>query len=86
MEYRSILPPVSNHFAMDEVDLAERLDRLSTDDLSYIADLIADGRESLGCLEPEAAEVFFEVLERKLSRNDAQRARTIYETDGDCYL
>lgn len=86
VEFRSILPPVSNHFAMDEEDLAERLERLSADDLSYISDLIADGSESLGCLGPEAAEVFFEILERKLSRNDAQRARTIYETGGECYL
>jgi hypothetical protein len=34
--YRSILPPVSMHFAADDEDLQDRLKRLSTEDLQYL--------------------------------------------------
>jgi len=81
-EFRSILPPVSNHFARDDLDLAKRLDRLSVEDLQYLSVLIEDGSESLGCLAPEAAEVFFEVMRNRLSREAEEKARVAYELGG----
>jgi hypothetical protein len=38
--YRSTLPPVSMHFAADDEDLQDRLKRLSTENLKYLADPI----------------------------------------------
>ena len=61
--YRSILPPVSMHFAADDEDLQDRLKRLSTEDLKYLADLILDGSECLLCISPEAAGMFLDLLE-----------------------
>ncbi|NYT02976.1 MAG: hypothetical protein GKC10_09525 [Methanosarcinales archaeon] len=82
LEFRSILPPVSNHFARDDLDLAKRLERLSVEELQYISALVEDGSESLGCLAPEAAEVFFQVLRNKISPEAAERARVAYELGG----
>src|SRR5674536_389885 len=45
--YRSILPPVSMHFAADDEDLQDRLKRLSKEDLKYLAERILDGSECL---------------------------------------
>ena len=65
--HRSILPPVSMHFAADDYDLQDRLKRLSTEDLKYLADLILDGSECLLCISPEAAGMFLDLLEECLA-------------------
>lgn len=80
IEYRSILPPVSMHFAADEEDFLERLERLDAQDLSYIVDRILDGSECLLCITPEYASAFQEVLEEKLSGEKAERIRELYKT------
>ena len=51
--YRSILPPVSMHFAADDEDLQDRLKRLSTEDLEYLANRILDGSECLLCISSQ---------------------------------
>jgi hypothetical protein len=84
LEYRSILPPTANHFATDDLDFAQRLDRLTKDELMYLMEMIKDGRESLGCLQEESAEVFIAVVQNNLSREDAALAREIYEAEGGC--
>ncbi|OPY44493.1 MAG: hypothetical protein A4E47_01533 [Methanosaeta sp. PtaU1.Bin028] len=86
VEYRSILPPVANHFSYDDADFATRLERLTPEELKHIARLIPDGRESLGCLEPESAEIFFQILERKVGEREAQEARQAYQNGGECYI
>src|SRR5660397_277109 len=48
--YRSILPPVSMHFAADDEDLQDRLKRLSKEDLKYLAERILDGSECLSLI------------------------------------
>src|SRR5674476_1241750 len=65
--YRSILPPVSMHFAADDEDLQDRLKRLSKEDLKYLAERILDGSECLLCISPEAADMFLDLLEARAS-------------------
>lgn len=60
--YRSILPPVANHYARDREDFRERIFRLTPDDLGYLVDLMLSGEESLHCLSPE----YFAVLEERI--------------------
>jgi len=84
VEYRSILPPVANHFSRDELDFENRLARLSLNELQYISDLALDGRESMGCLEPEYAEVFFNMVSDKLSADTAKKIREVYEAGEGC--
>ena len=85
LEYMNILPPVANHHSKDEKDFEERLNRLSAEDIKYISDLILDGSESLSCLYPEFAEVYFTVARKKLSSEVADQLREAYESgEGSC--
>jgi hypothetical protein len=57
--FRSLLPPVANHFARDEAVFRERIGR------RYLADLVLAGEESLGCVPPDFLEIFlWRVAER----------------------
>lgn len=76
--YRSILPPVSMHYATDDEDLLDRLRKLSTEDLRYLADRILDGTECLLCVSPEAAGMFLDLLEEKVPGDTARRIREQY--------
>jgi hypothetical protein len=84
LEYMNILPPVANHHSRDINDFEERLQKLSAEDVKYLADKVIDGSEALSCLYPEYAEVFFTIVERTLSEDVANRLREVYETGGDC--
>lgn len=84
LEYLNILPPVANHHSKDAQDFEMRLKRLSSDDMRYITDMILNGSESLGCLLPEFAEVFFTVAGQKLSSEVADQLREAYESDEGC--
>lgn len=48
--YRSVLPPVANHYAIDVEDFNFRLSRLSPEDLLYLVNKVLSGEESLHCL------------------------------------
>jgi hypothetical protein len=63
--YRSILPPVSMHFAADDEDLEDRLKRLSTEDLKYLADRILDGSECLLCISQKLPGCFWTCWRRE---------------------
>ena len=78
--HRSILPPVSMHFADDEEDLQNRLKRLSTEDLKYLADRILDGSECLLCISPEAAGMFLDLLEESVPGDTAKKIRDQYNS------
>jgi hypothetical protein len=80
LEYMNILPPVANHHSRDERDFEERLKRLSVEDMRYLADLVLEGTESLGCLYPEFAEVFFTTAGKRLSSEVADQLREAYES------
>lgn len=58
--YKSLIPPVANHYATSAADFIDRIKRLGSDDLTYLTDLMLNGEESLHCLSPE----YFSHLER----------------------
>ena len=78
--YRSILPPVSMHFAADDEDLQDRLKRLSKEDLKYLAERILDGSECLLWISPEAAEMFLDLLEERMPGDTAKSVREQYNS------
>src|SRR5674476_1381651 len=78
--YRSILPPVSMHFAADDEDLQDRLKRLSKEDLKYLAERILDGSECFLCISPEAAEMFLDLLEERMPGDTAKSVREQYNS------
>ncbi|MDM7912462.1 MAG: hypothetical protein QUS09_05130 [Methanotrichaceae archaeon] len=80
LEYMNILPPVANHHSRDERDFEERLKRLSAEEMRYLADLVLEGTESLGCLYPEYAEAFFTTAGKRLSSEVADQLREAYES------
>ncbi|MDI6719089.1 MAG: hypothetical protein QMD46_05705 [Methanomicrobiales archaeon] len=82
--YRSILPPLANHYASDANDFEDRLGRLDTEDLRYLVDLVQDGSESLSCVPPAYAEIFLGIVAKRLSRVLAERILEIYEQSGEC--
>jgi len=84
--FRSILPPVSNHFAQDEKDFAERIARLSDEELHYIADLIISGNESLGCMPEEDLDAFISLVKTRLSANLAKKILNAYAAGDGCSI
>jgi hypothetical protein len=80
VHYRSILPPISMHHALDKEDFQDRVSRLDAHDLGYLADRILDGSECLLCISPEFAGIFLEVLEEKHSREKAEQIRKQYKS------
>jgi hypothetical protein len=80
-EFQSILPPISNHFARDEQDFRDRIARLSTEDLQYLADRILDGGESMGCMPPEDVESLVALIRQKISPEIAKKVQNAYGAD-----
>jgi hypothetical protein len=52
--------------------------------MRYLSDRVLDGTESLCCLYPEFAEVFFTVAGQRLSSEVADQLREAYASGGDC--
>ena len=84
--YRSILPPLANHYATDARDFLDRLKRLDDDDLRYLVELILDGSESLGCVPPEYIEVFLTLVDDRLGRGTALSILQCNESEDGCAL
>jgi len=84
LPFRSLLPPVSNHFSAGPDDFGERIGRLDREDLVYLLDLIRDGSESLGCLPPENASVLIDLVARQLGTGAAAEVLEIYESGHAC--
>jgi len=82
--FRSILPPVANHFATGEADFAERVGRLSDGDLRYLVELILDGAESLACVPPEYLSIFLQRVADRLGEKQAEAIVMIYAEEGGC--
>ncbi|BBL68352.1 hypothetical protein [Methanoculleus chikugoensis] len=82
--YRSILPPLANHYAADLADFWERLERLNDDDLRYLVGLILDGSESLGCVPCGHVEVFLTFVTDRLGRDTALSILQRYESEDGC--
>lgn len=84
IEYMNILPPVANHYSRNANEFEKRLQRLSAEDVKYLADKIMDGSEGISHLDSEYAESFFTIAGRTLSKDVADKLREIYETAEGC--
>ena len=81
-EFHSILPPVSNHIAVDEKDFAERAGRLSDEDWRYLTDQILSGREDLGCMPEEDLDTALIHIQKAVSEEAAERVRRLSHLSG----
>jgi hypothetical protein len=82
--FQSILPPVSNHFAVDGKDFSERIKRLSTEELQYLAGKIYTGEESLGCIAEEDLDSFILLIKERISPEEAKKVLNAYAAGGTC--
>ncbi|MCZ7356363.1 MAG: hypothetical protein O8C66_10735 [Candidatus Methanoperedens sp.] len=82
-EFRSVLPPVSQHFSRAKEDFRERLLKLSEEELNYLVDLIFEGMESLHCVKKEHVDALIEVVSMRLSKVKATELLEFYKFAGD---
>ena len=82
-EFRSVLPPVSQHFSSSSADFRERLLKLSDEELDYLVSLIFEGMESLHCVKKEHVDALVEVVGTRLSRVKATELLELYKFAGD---
>lgn len=82
-EFRSVLPPVSQHVSTSPGDFRERLMKLSDDDLNYLVNMIFEGMESLHCVKKEHADALIEVVGARISRVKAAELLELYKFVGD---
>jgi hypothetical protein len=78
MTYRSILPPLANHYSKDEDDFRRRINLLSRYDLEYLVRLILSGEESLGCVPFEYVGIFIDNVSEKLGEDVAAQVKESY--------
>lgn len=84
VEFRSILPPVANHYSRNEDDFKCRLTRLTDDDLSYLVGKIRAGDESIACVPPEYADILVGEIASRQGKDVALEILNIYETTDEC--
>lgn len=82
-EFRSVLPPVSQHVSASLEDFRKRLLKLSEEELNYLVDLIFEGMESLHCVKKEHVDALIEVVSRRLSKVKATELLELYKFAGD---
>ena len=82
--FRSLLPPLANHFSTDASNFKERLERLSDRELEYLLSLIRDGTESLGCVPPDYLNGFVDLMRIRLGLPAAAEIVEIYENSAQC--
>lgn len=82
-EFRSVLPPVSQHFSTSPGDFRERLVKLSDEELEYLVSLIFEGMESLHCIKKEHVDTLVEVVGMRLSKIKAAELLELYKFVGD---
>ncbi len=82
-EFRSVLPPVSQHISSSPEDFRKRLLKLSDDELNYLVKLIFEGMESLHCVKKEHVDALIEVVSERISRVKATELLELYKFVGD---
>ncbi|MDO8841093.1 hypothetical protein [Methanocalculus sp.] len=83
-EFRSILPPLANHYSTDEQDFVNRLSRLNDDEFTYLVGEIRNGHESVGCISPLYFSTLLDLVTERLSKRVSQELVSIYENDEGC--
>jgi len=82
-EFRSVLPPLSQHVSTSGSDFRERLLKLSDEELNYLINLIFEGMESLHCVKNEHVNALAEVVGTRLSKVKATELLELYKFAGD---
>lgn len=82
-EFRSVLPPVSQHISTSNSDFRKRLLKLSREELTYLVDLVFGGMESLHCVKKEHVDAFIEVVSERISKEKAAELLELYEFASD---
>jgi hypothetical protein len=82
-EFRSVLPPLSQHISASPEDFRERLLKLSDDELNYLVNLIFEGMESLHCVRKEHVDALIDVVGMRLSKVKATELLELYKFAGD---
>lgn len=82
-EFRSVLPPVSQHISESAEDFRERLLKLSDEELNYLISLVFNGMESLHCVNKEHVDILAEVVSARLSKVKAAELFELYKFTGD---
>jgi hypothetical protein len=75
-----LLTTMSGYYITDKDDFRSRLERLSDEDLKYLAERAMDGSECLLCIAPQCAKTFLDAVDRRLSPETAGRLREIFES------
>jgi hypothetical protein len=83
VNYRSILPPLANHYSKDADDFLRRIKLLSIYELEYLVRLIFSGEESLGCVPFEYITLFVKNVSERLGEDIAAKVKKSYE-DSEC--
>lgn len=65
-DYKFILLPVSHKLSESPQDFANRVSRLTDEELSYLADLILRGDEDVRSLAEGDYDAFLEMMEKRL--------------------
>lgn len=82
--YRSILPPVANHYALGPDDFRARIASLSSEDLTYLCELIMTGEESLSCLPAEFFSALHDRVRETLGEKKGHLIASIYAAGLSC--
>ncbi|EHQ36478.1 hypothetical protein [Methanoplanus limicola] len=82
--YRSILPPLANHYSKDLEDFLKRLEVLDDDEIHYLIGLIYDGSESLGCIPAEYMEGFLNFISERIGEESADSVMKCFEETTAC--
>jgi hypothetical protein len=72
-KYRSILPPISMHYARDRNDFRQRIEKLTDAELDYLLCLAESGDESLTCIRPEHKDEFIDMVGKRVSPERAKK-------------
>ncbi len=65
-DYKFILLPVSHRFSESSEDFANRVNRLSDEELNYLVDMILKGEEDVRSLAEGDLDAMIEVIEKRL--------------------
>ncbi len=71
-DFKFILLPVSHRISESPEDFAARINKLTDDELGYIADLILRGEEDSRSLAEGDFDAFVEVIEKRLPARAAE--------------
>ena len=82
-EFRSVLPPISQHFSPSSADFKERLVKLSDEELDHLVTLIFEGMESLHCVKKEHVDALVDVVGIRISKVKAAELLELYTFAGD---